>query len=154
MTVVTALPRGRPPRLSGSSPAVHLLGNGRYSVWLTEAGMGRSSWMGQALSRWAGDRIEDADGWRFWLRDPELGRVGPDPLRERSRVTFRLATAGPASVELLDVQGRWLRSLASREFSAGQHALELRRDGLPAGVYWLRLRAAGEARHTRFVVLP
>ncbi len=55
-------------------PAVHLLGDGRYSVWLTEAGMGRSSWLGTALTRWSGERLEDADGWRFWVRDLELGR--------------------------------------------------------------------------------
>jgi cyclic beta-1,2-glucan synthetase len=55
-------------------PAVHLLGDGRYSVWLTEAGMGRSSWLGTALTRWRGERLEDADGWRFWVRDRELGR--------------------------------------------------------------------------------
>src|SRR5206468_7443869 len=77
MSLVSATLRARPPRLVGTTPAVHLLGNGRYSVWLTEAGMGRSSWNGEALSRWAGDRIEDADGWRFWLRDLELGRTWP-----------------------------------------------------------------------------
>src|SRR5262249_49831363 len=37
--------------------------------------MGRSSWQDEALSRWGGDRVEDADGWRLWLRDPDLGRL-------------------------------------------------------------------------------
>src|SRR5882672_9481357 len=77
MSLVSAAPRARPPRLVGTTPAVHLLGNGRYSVWLTESGMGRSSWRGHALSRWAGDRVEDGDGWRFWIRDLELGRSWP-----------------------------------------------------------------------------
>ncbi len=77
MSVVSTTLRSRSPRLHGAMPAVHLLGNGRYSVWLTEAGMGRSTWQGEALSRWAGDRLEDADGWHFWLRDPELGRTWP-----------------------------------------------------------------------------
>src|SRR5258705_13843839 len=77
MSLVSATLRARPPRLVGTTPAMHLLGNGRYSVWLTEAGMGRSSWNGEALSRWAGDRIEDADGWRVWLRDLELRRAWP-----------------------------------------------------------------------------
>jgi len=83
MSLVTARPgqaaAGRThalsPRLRGKCPATHLLGNGRYSVWLTEAGMGRSSWQGEALSRWTGDRVQDADGWRFWLRDLGLGRT-------------------------------------------------------------------------------
>jgi cyclic beta-1,2-glucan synthetase len=67
----------------------HLLGNGRYSVWLTEAGMGRSSWQGEALTRWAGDRVEDADGWRFWLRDLDLGRAWTvTPSRAPARGAF------------------------------------------------------------------
>ncbi|MCE9626652.1 MAG: hypothetical protein K8R56_01900, partial [Candidatus Eisenbacteria bacterium] len=67
--------RSGPPRWLASVPAVHLLGNGRYSVWLSEAGMGRSSWQGSALTRFAADRVSDADGWRLWLRDPALGRT-------------------------------------------------------------------------------
>ena len=74
MSVISTTLRSGPPRLQSAVPAVHLLGNGRYSVWLTEAGMGRSSWLGSALSRWTGDRVSDADGWRLWLRDPALGR--------------------------------------------------------------------------------
>ncbi|HXS82142.1 MAG TPA: glycosyl transferase [Methylomirabilota bacterium] len=77
------------PRLRGACPATHLLGNGRYSVWLTEAGMGRSSWGREALTRWAGDRVEDADGWRFWLRDLDLGRTWPvTPTRAPARGAF------------------------------------------------------------------
>jgi len=77
VSVVSTTLRGVPPRLDAAVPAMHLLGNGRYSLWLTEAGMGRSSWQGSALSRFGADRIEDADGWRFWLRDLDLGRTWP-----------------------------------------------------------------------------
>ena len=90
-------------------------------------------------------------------RRPEpiaLGRVGPDPLHTRSSVTFRLASAAEASVELLDVQGRSLRSLAKRDFEAGEHTVWVERDGLPAGIYWVRLRSAGESRATRFAIMP
>ncbi len=75
MTVISTTLRSGPPRWLASVPAVHLLGNGRYSVWLSEAGMGRSSWQGSALTRFAADRVCDADGWRLWLRDPGLGRT-------------------------------------------------------------------------------
>jgi len=77
VTVLSTVLRSGAPRLAAAVPALHLLGNGRYSVWLSEAGMGRSSWQGSALSRWSGERIEDADGWRFWLRDLDLGRMWP-----------------------------------------------------------------------------
>jgi len=91
MSVVIAQAAGRrtAPRIGGACPALHLLGNGRYSVWLTEAGTGRSSWQGEAISRFAADRVTDADGWRFWLRDLELGRTWAlAPVRAPARGGF------------------------------------------------------------------
>ena len=84
----------------------------------------------------------------------ELGRVTPDPLTGNSRVSFRLSREGNVTLDLLDLQGRTLRLLASGPATAGEHSLTLGRDGLPAGIYWLRLRAAGTERHSRFVILP
>ncbi len=84
----------------------------------------------------------------------ELGRVSPDPLTSQSRVAFRLAREGEVSIDLLDLQGRQLRRLASGERAAGEHSLSVGRDGLPAGIYWLRLRTSTGARHSRFVILP
>jgi hypothetical protein len=69
-------------------------------------------------------------------------------------VTFQLARAGGARLELLDLQGRVLERLADGPHAAGPHTVTLARGARPAGVYWLRLAALGEARATRFVVLP
>jgi len=84
----------------------------------------------------------------------DLGRVTPDPLVSQSRITFRLARAGEVRAELLDLQGRTLRTLAAGAYGEGEQSLAIDRGGLPAGIYWLRLRANGEERHTRFAVLP
>jgi len=83
-----------------------------------------------------------------------LGRVAPDPVRGRSRVSFTLAKDAHVDLELLDLQGRAVRRLASGDFAAGEHSLGIEREGLPAGVYWLRLRSGGDVRHTRFAMLP
>jgi hypothetical protein len=84
----------------------------------------------------------------------ELGRITPDPVTRNARVSFRLAHADDVRLDLLDLQGRTLRRLATGPYAAGEHSLNLGRDGLPAGIYWLRLRTAGAERHSRFVVLP
>ncbi|MEQ1832145.1 MAG: glucoamylase family protein [Candidatus Eisenbacteria bacterium] len=83
-----------------------------------------------------------------------LGRVTPDPVTSRARVSFTLAEAARVQLDLVDLQGRTVRDLTAADYSAGEHSLELGRDGLPAGIYWLRLRTAGTAQHARFVVLP
>jgi hypothetical protein len=83
----------------------------------------------------------------------QLGRVSPDPLTDRSRVTFRLARAGDVRLDLVDVTGRVRARLADGSRGAGEHALALERRGLEPGVYWLRLESLGESHRTRFVVL-
>lgn len=79
----------------------------------------------------------------------------PNPLREHASIDFTLAASGVISADLLDVHGRRLRSLISgRALSAGHHSMGIERDGLAAGVYFIRLRASGESAVQRFVVMP
>jgi cyclic beta-1,2-glucan synthetase len=56
-------------------PVVHVLSNGRYSVMLTAAGSGYSSWRGLAVTRWREDATCDASGARMFLRDVRSGAV-------------------------------------------------------------------------------
>ncbi|HEX6260778.1 MAG TPA: glucoamylase family protein, partial [Woeseiaceae bacterium] len=58
-----------------STPAVHLLSNGRYSVMITTAGSGYSHWRSLAVTRWREDRTRDAWGTYFFLRDRSSGQV-------------------------------------------------------------------------------
>src|SRR5262245_37886465 len=129
----TGWPSAFAPRLRGDCPATHLLGNGRYSLWLTEAGMGRSSWRGEALSRWAGDRVEDGDGWRFWLRDLGLGR------------TWALARPGPGASA-----GRGTLRVApgSLSWSQRDHGIEAHLDVCVAATHDAELRTIRVRNHT------
>src|SRR5690606_11441930 len=62
-----------PPRTS--FPQAHLLGNGRLSSWVSEAGGGTLRWHGTALTRFSGDATRDADGFWLYLYDEESGRL-------------------------------------------------------------------------------
>ena len=83
-----------------------------------------------------------------------LARVSPDPVRGRSRGSFTLARSAHVDIDLIDLQGRAVRRLASGTYAAGVHPFDVERGGLAAGIYWLRLRSGGDARYTRFAVLP
>jgi hypothetical protein len=83
-----------------------------------------------------------------------LGRVTPDPVRDVAHVSLTLSRSGNIELELLDLQGRAVRHVASGTFEAGEHAFTIERRGLAAGIYWLRLRSGSEVRRTRFAVLP
>jgi cyclic beta-1,2-glucan synthetase len=54
-----------------------LLSNGSFTTLLTGVGTGFSRVGDTALSRWNGDRIEDAEGYFIYLRDAESGRRWP-----------------------------------------------------------------------------
>ena len=82
----------------------------------------------------------------------------PHPMRERSMVRFELAAASRAQIEILGVDGRAVRTLASGWRAAGSYALPWdgrndRGQRVQPGVYFVRL-LAGDRRETgRLIVL-
>ena len=52
-------------------PRVHLLGNGRYALMITNAGAGYSRWGGFDITRWRSDSTCDNWGMFFYLREKE-----------------------------------------------------------------------------------
>ena len=89
---------------------------------------------------------------------PSLLAGAPNPFLRDTRLTFSLARAGPVSLRVFDVHGREVRTLVRDTRSAGSHAVtwdgrDEHGGGAPAGIYFLRLEAAGEALARRVVKL-
>jgi cellobiose phosphorylase len=66
-----------------STPNVCLLSNGRYTVMLTQAGSGYSTWDGIDVTRWREDATSDCWGQFFYIRDLDGGgawSAGRQPL--------------------------------------------------------------------------
>jgi hypothetical protein len=86
----------------------------------------------------------------------ELGTVAPNPASGPLRVDFSVAKESPVRLELLDVQGRQMATLADGTYPAGRY--QVRWDGsghggpVPAGMYFVRYQAAG-LRFTKRVVI-
>jgi hypothetical protein len=77
-----------------------------------------------------------------------LTTVGPNPFRDITRVGFVLPATIPSELQVIDVSGRLVRTLASGTLAAGRHSVEWngtdgRGHGVAAGRYFLRLRAGG-----------
>jgi hypothetical protein len=73
----------------------------------------------------------------------------PNPFRETARVSFSLPRAETASLSVLDLQGRRVRTLRAGVLASGPHGVTW--DGrdeagarAPSGLYFLRLEAGGE----------
>jgi len=80
----------------------------------------------------------------------------PSPFRGATSLSFELASPGEARLEVFDVRGARIRTLASGVHAAGRHSLEWRGDGeggtrLAPGLYLVRLEA-GAVRAQRKLV--
>jgi len=88
---------------------------------------------------------------RLALRSP-----WPNPSNGETRFEFSLPRDGRVEVDVLDLQGRVVRTLERGSHDAGQHTLLWRgdddsgRDCAP-GLYFVRVRGAGDERQSRFV---
>jgi hypothetical protein len=83
--------------------------------------------------------------------------VEPNPVVSTARVRFSLAEAASVRLDLLDVSGRRVVHVASGDYSAGVHVMDLRAVGddgaaLSPGIYYLRF-ASGKTASTRKVAV-
>jgi hypothetical protein len=72
----------------------------------------------------------------------------PQPALNYVTMSFELPTAGPVTIDAVDVAGRRLATLAERDYPAGQHELKfaisaLRHGRYGAGMLFVRLRRGG-----------
>ncbi|MDX9758844.1 MAG: DUF1573 domain-containing protein [Bacteroidota bacterium] len=84
--------------------------------------------------RWLDQRLIDASA--LW---GVLGKVAPNPIRDRGTVAFTLHQARPIRLALYDLHGRLRRVVAEGPRPAGAQEVVVETHGLPAGVYALRL---------------
>lgn len=103
-----------------------------------------------AFAALAATALEAASGVR-------IASVAPNPSNGRFDVDFTLPRAGVATIRLLDLQGRVVTTLASGAQAAGRHRVSwsaLGRGGVPAGLYFVELRAAGVSATRRVAIAP
>jgi hypothetical protein len=83
-----------------------------------------------------------------------LAGASPNPAAGEVSVQFTLASAGPSTLELIDASGRIVRSRSVGGLGAGPHQMGLGsiRDISP-GVFFLRLRQAGESRAKKVAIV-
>lgn len=86
----------------------------------------------------------------------ETGRLGPDairlhqnyanPFNPSTMIRFELDQSGPVSLRVFDSTGRFVQTLRSGVFSAGEHQVTWDASELSSGSYLVTLEAAGESR--------
>lgn len=82
-----------------------------------------------------------------------LRSLAPNPASGPVTVRYDLATPGPVLLDVLDLRGRRLATLAEGTRPAGAHEEAWDPGALPAGTYVVRLRAGGTVQARRVTVV-
>jgi hypothetical protein len=80
-------------------------------------------------------------------------KVGPNPVKDRLQVSFRLSSGGNFRADLYDAAGCRIRPVVSGSWSRGSHMVTVDLSTVPPGIYFLRFRDGWGARVTRRVVI-
>lgn len=78
-----------------------------------------------------------------------LDPVVPNPFNASTTVSFTLEHAGRVRVDVFDLLGRRVATLAEGAYTRGGHHVAWQADGLSSGVYLVRLTAGGASQTVR-----
>ncbi len=77
----------------------------------------------------------------------------PNPFNSRAILSFTLPIDGAVNLELYDVQGRLVATLAKGIYSAGEHSVSVDGSQLASGVYLARLTTINHIASTKLLLL-
>jgi hypothetical protein len=83
----------------------------------------------------------------------ELGQNRPNPFTPQTTIPFALAFPVHVSLEVYDVSGAEVATLADRDMRSGFHSIPWDARGLRSGVYFYRIRAESFQRTKQLMIV-
>jgi hypothetical protein len=80
------------------------------------------------------------------------GKIYPNPFTSSTMILFSLRENSHATLELFDLTGRRIKMLLDRNLETGDYKVELNRDQLATGIYFLKLSVNEQASIMKLVV--
>ena len=76
------------------------------------------------------------------LREFVLHAAYPNPFNSSTNISFDIATSDIIQLDLYDLSGRSVRRMFTGWTDAGRHEIQIDADGLPSGLYLLKLKSS------------
>lgn len=73
-----------------------------------------------------------------------IASVSPNPFNNRAKVSFDIVSAGDVEMNVIDMTGRSVMTLAKGDFASGRHMVAFNGEALAGGTYIVRLESAGQ----------
>ncbi len=77
----------------------------------------------------------------------------PNPFNPSTTIAFELSRSERVQLDIFDVQGRRVASLANRVFSSGSHSITFDASNLASGVYIYRIIAGGKVQSRQMTLI-
>jgi hypothetical protein len=88
------------------------------------------------------DDLTDLEDQNFYFTKDKLYPVYPNPASNEITIGFSLSTADKITMEVVDLQGKLLRTILENDLHrSGHHQMKLELSDLPNGIYLLNLRS-------------
>ncbi|MBK9730997.1 MAG: T9SS type A sorting domain-containing protein [Chitinophagaceae bacterium] len=106
-------------------------------------------------SEWSEKQFFTTDDLRLSeMADDEMKfSVYPNPISSSATVTFFLSKESNVTIEMMDVNGRSLRVITKKDFSAGNHEVIFNRESLVGGIYFLQLKTNEGVMRKKLILL-
>ena len=79
--------------------------------------------------------------------------AAPNPFNPATTLSFTLEKSSHVTLDLFDIQGRYVQSLASEVMSAGKHSMNVDGSTLSSGIYFAKLQAGTQSRVAKLVLM-
>ncbi|MDP8237816.1 MAG: T9SS type A sorting domain-containing protein [Candidatus Hatepunaea meridiana] len=86
--------------------------------------------------------------------DYRLNNAYPNPFNRSTTINYNIPKAGQVQLIAYDLAGRPVAVLVDKTLSAGKHTCTWEPDGLPGGLYLLRLEAGGSSFIRKVIYMP
>jgi len=70
--------------------------------------------------------------------------INPNPFRQYAFIQFSLPENATVKIELFDLSGRKIKTIAEGAFQAGNHELNLSAENMEKGIYFLQLNTGSD----------
>lgn len=77
----------------------------------------------------------------------------PNPFSSTTTIEFSLANSEFVCLSVHDISGKFQKSIISKKLIKGNHQIEWNENGLPAGIYFLRLETNGISKTRKLILM-
>ncbi len=85
--------------------------------------------------------------------DYSLSAAYPNPFNAVTRLTYGLPLAGRVSLSVFDISGRQIATLFNGDQTAGMHSVSWNAEGMPSGLYIVRMSAAAGSYDVKVLLM-